>query len=111
MSKQLPESGIVTSHDWLLCSDGDRYVYLFCEHWRVVTDDKVPLEHFHSRERWSLFAEDKQGKIIALIPGCGVAGFIAAKLCPKKTICVPHKEDEPDVPPGIFNLTIGKGYR
>lgn len=107
---ELPEKGIITTRNWIMASDGERYMYLYSEEWRIIKDKEFPLTDFHSRERWSLLAINND-KIVCLIPGCEVCGFVAVNKCPEKTGITPHKVEEPDISPGIFNLTEGKGYK
>ena len=107
---KLPTKGIITTRNWLMAPNGERYAYWYSEEWRVVIDKEFPLADFHSREKWSLLAL-KNGNVVCIIPGCEICGLIMADKCPDKTYSVPHKEDEPDTPPGIFNLTEGKWYK
>lgn len=106
----IPEAGIVTTRSWMMATDGERYLHFFCEQWRIITDTEMPLDNFHSRERWSLVAMIND-KIVSLIPGCEVCGFISTNICPEKTGITPHKADEPDISPGIFNFNINRGYK
>ena len=105
----LPEKGIVTLTNWLMATDGERYMYYYSSHWQIVTDKGIPITDFQSRERWSLLAS-RQADIVAVFPGCQIAGFVSGD-CPIKTPTVPHKADEPDTPPGVFNLDEGRGYK
>ena len=103
-------TGVVTTRNWLMASDGERYLHFFCTHWEIITDKEVPIDNFHSRERWSLLAI-ADGKIVSMMPGCEVCGFISTDVCPEKTGIPPHKNDEPDMPPGIFNFETNRGYK
>jgi hypothetical protein len=108
---ELPQAGILTVRSWMLCPDGEQYHYIYCGRWRLMTDKHVPIADFHSRERWSAFATDMEGKIVGMIPGCEVVGFCATTVCPEKTNTTPHKADEPDNPPGVYDMTAGRGHK
>ena len=104
---ELPIKGIATTSSWMMASDGDRYMAFYSSHWQIITDKNIPINSFHSRERWTLLAFNND-EIVAMFPGCQVSGFVVGS-CPMKTQSTPHKADEPDNPPGIFNLDTGIG--
>ncbi len=106
---QLPQSGIVTLNDWEMAGDGHRYKYVFCSHWRIVTDGMIPIDKFRSTERWQLFGWVGD-KIVAMFPGCKVQGYIVSEKCPIHT--ENHQDEnvkDSGTPVGVFDLDNNKG--
>lgn len=80
----MPQAGIITTKNWLFAPDGDQYRAFWCETWLLVTDKEFPVPDFRSAERWGVFAFDN-GVIVAIIPGCDVAGYTVCKSPPATT--------------------------
>lgn len=86
-----PFPGVVTTRDnWLITPTGDNVRALWAPCWRIVSDDMVgralteareaqPPINFESREHWALvaYADASEDSVLAVVPGCIVAGFIA----------------------------------
>jgi hypothetical protein len=83
---QLPNSGIVTLVNWTMMPTGNKYLYLWCANWVVVTDSQFPIKGFHSTERWQLLAII-DGKVAVVIPGCQVKAFAACDVAPTLNDC------------------------
>ncbi len=88
------EPAIVTSAQWLLAPDGNRYLYFYSRKWKVVTDKCMPINGFRSTEKWSLVAYDRQDNVLAIIPGCQVKGILYAD----------------ERPPELLNEPSGRAY-
>jgi hypothetical protein len=92
-----PREGIVTWATWLMMADGQTYLHAYSDEWQIATDAAVGESlgtKFRSTEKWALVAW-RDGKVVAVIPGCQVKGFVACSA--------------PSTPTGsgIFNLKTG----
>ncbi len=76
-------SGVITVINWTMASDGETYLYFYSDNWMIITDAMMPIEHFHSSEKWQLIAI-RNDIIVAIFPGCQVKGFISCDSCPNK---------------------------
>lgn len=74
-------AGIVTVNNWMLAPNGGKYLHFWCKEWVIVPDKNMPVEGFHSAEKWSLFARVGDRSVMA-IPGCRVAGWSACDAPP-----------------------------
>lgn len=82
----IPLSAIVTVKNWIRAPDGEQYLNFFCANWGITTDESMSelLEvKFRSSEKGQLVARNSDGSVLAIFPGCGVAGYMAAGIgCP-----------------------------
>ena len=88
MDQDIIKSGVVTLSTWLMAPDGQKYLYMFCRNWDILTDKMFPIEGFHSTEKWQLIGKNKDGKAMAIIPGCQVKGFLACDKYPNSNECM-----------------------
>ena len=84
----VPKSAIVTIKNWIRAPDGELYLNFFCGNWGITTDESMSdfLEgNFRSPGKWQLVAKNYDGSLIlAIFPGCGVAGYMAAAQAPER---------------------------
>lgn len=69
-------TGIITVINWTLAPDGHRYIFFWAKRWQIITDADIPIDKFHSSERWQLIAISKEGNVMAVFPGCQVKAWI-----------------------------------
>jgi len=81
--------GIVTLEHWTMMPDGASYMYLFSDHWEVLTDAQIAnsLPGFRSAEHWSLAGLNGKGEMVVLIPGCQVKGWALSPKAPPNPGC------------------------
>jgi len=82
--------GIVKSLEWIMTPSGDEYLYVWCEHWEVVTDkamgERLGLESFRSTERWQLIGRATvDGNPSIILPGCQVKSWVSCGVPPLAT--------------------------
>ncbi len=75
-------TGVITLINWTLAQDGHRYLFFWAKRWQIITDAEIPVEHFHSSERWQLIAINKNGGVLAVFPGCQVKAWIKCDQSP-----------------------------
>ncbi len=75
-------TGVITVVNWTLAPDGHRYIYFWAKRWQIIIDSDIPIDKFHSSERWELIAINKEGNILAVFPGCQVKAWISCTKAP-----------------------------
>ena len=68
--------GIITLVNWTMAPDGHKYLFFWAPRWQVTTDREIPIENFHSSERWQLIAVGANSDVLAVFPGCQVKAWI-----------------------------------
>ena len=81
------QAGVVTLNNWTMVATGEKFLYLFCKNWKIMTDTTFPIENFHSSERWQLIGKNKKGNACCVIPGCQVKGFLFCEKRPPVPDC------------------------
>ena len=76
-------SGIVTLKIWTMMPDGDTSLYIWAPRWEIIPDGEMPVRKLHTQEKWTLAAIGREGNVVMLIPGCGVAGWAFLEVPPK----------------------------
>jgi len=75
MIDQKNSTGIVTLFNWTMMPNEEKYLYVWCKEWKVITDREVPVENFHSSEKWQLLGIVNE-EIVCIIPGCQVKAWV-----------------------------------
>ena len=68
-------AGLISVLNWTMAPDGRRYLYFWARRWQVITDAQIPVEHFHSSERWQMVAVSSNSDVLAVFPGCQVKAW------------------------------------
>ena len=79
-SLTIPSNGIACLNVWLKAEDGQEYSRFYCNHWQIFTDSQMPIEKFHSSEKWTLIGFDKNKEVKLIVPGCKLDGLTVCKL-------------------------------
>jgi len=68
--------GIISVVNWIMAPDGHKYLFFWAKRWQIITDKEIPVEGFHSSERWQLVAVSSNSDVLAVFPGCQVKAWI-----------------------------------
>lgn len=79
---------VITVSHWTMGPTGETFLHFWAHKWRILTDKSVPLENFHSSEKWQLVGLDNLNKIKIIIPGCQIHGMSICKEAPKVSNCL-----------------------
>ena len=71
----IPQAGLVTTRNWIVTPNGDQHHSFWCDNWLLETDKELELVGLKTSDRWAMVALNGD-KILAIIPGCEVLGYI-----------------------------------